>query len=672
MGNKSPGTRVRKRLVVALLLLLSYNVTAFELEILPEKPVSGRVTTLKIWTEIPAEDKISVKDIDLPVELQRISGPIVRTYRKRVDGTRKRYHQITWAVRGSNPGIYNLPEVTVETEGNEYNLEFPKVIIFRNDETSNNYPLLVNWSQDIKRDIYVGESLPLIVEASNLEEIHFPDRVVSSSPRKGEFIPVSGLGDIYQEDIEGENLYRVSVASWIYTPLEVGKVVIPSVRVDINGLRRFTGKLELNVLPLPDINITRGVGEFIITTSLSETQVTPDDTFSYKIKVEGQGNLPYFNIPDFEHNGLIVLNKNETEHIAYGQKGALGWREIEYTMQAIDSGVKEIKLPAFSWIDWGGNEIFYNGQARHINVVSVKVIEEEILPFLSFMTTPEIISSYRAFLYKKPVIWLTLLISSLLILIFSVRRMLVLSSSRKTLLITMAILPISLFSFVFAKGLEYQGDLVAAENYIEEGDYTNAITIYSQLKEVLPNNYGLYVNMAILWDKLGDLSNAVNAIRIAERIYPSSRKIYQIKNYLYKSEETAGKQARTVSSINPDYIFYVLIILFNILVYVVFKLRKNRSITNISTFFVVALFTLIAGATLLWIDSKNSIDAGIISSEGAELVKVPNEMALDWMKLKPGSCVYIRSEWMDSYLIETEYGLQGWIEKTNIIVLEER
>lgn len=672
MGCKKPGSRVRKRLVVIFLLFLAVPLSAFELEVLPEKPVTGRIITLKIWTEVPADKDISAEDIDLPKDLKKISGPVIRTYRKRVNGTRKRFHQITWALRCNSPGIYSIPEVIVKSDGSEYKLEFPKVMVFRNDETSNSFPLLVNWSSDIKTQIYVGESLPLIVEASNLEEIHFPDRVVSSAPRKGEFIQVSGLGDIYQENTEEGSLYRVSVASWMYTPLEVGKVVIPSVRVDINGLRRYTGKLVIDVLPLPEVNSTMGVGEFIITTSLGETQVTPDDTFSYKIKVEGQGNLPYFKVPDFEYEGLIILNKSENEHISYGEKGALGWREFEYTMQAVSSGVKEISLPGFSWIDWNGNEIYFNGISRHINVVSVKVVEEEILPFLSFMTTPEIISSYRTFLYKKPLMWLCLLVSTVILLIFGIKKILNNNFGRNSLIITIVLLPALLFSFAYAKGLEYQGDLVAAENYIEEGDYTNAITIYSQLTEALPNNYGIYVNMAILWDKIGDLSNAVNSIRIAERIDPSNKKIDRIKNYLYKSDDTAGRQARTVSSINPDYIFLILVVLFNMLVLVLVKLKKSRSITNISSFFILGLFCLVSGAALIWVDSKNSIDAGVITSDGAELVKVPNEMALKWMKLKAGSCVYIKGEWKEDFLIETEYGLQGWVNKSNIIVLEER
>lgn len=671
MGIRSSG-RDRKRLVVALLLLLPIYINSFELEVLPQKPITGRVITLKIWTDIPASEEIEVEDITLPDVFQRISGPLTRTYRKRIEGRYKRFHQITWALRCPEPGIYSVGKVKVKFEDEIHELEFPRVIVYRTDEYRNKFPLLVDWSKSIKKEIYVGESLPLIIEASNLEEIHFPDRVISNPPRKGDFVKVSGIGDIYQEDSYGDTLYRVSVASWVYTPLQPGRVTIPAVRVDINGLRRYTDPLEIRVKALPEINTTRGVGEFIIRASIDKTQVTPADTFIYKIRVEGQGNLPYFNFPKFDHPGLILVDTKSNEYIDYGEKGALGWKEISYTLQAMESGVKEIKLSPVSWINWSGEEIFYDGKTTHINVVSSKVEEEEILPFLSFKTTPEIISSYRVYLYKQPLMWLFLLLSSLIMLLVALFKLFRGSGNKKALLITMVLLPVSLYSFVFAKGLEYQGDLVAAENLISEARYEEAITIYSQLEKDLPNNYGLYINMAILWDKMDNISRAANSIRIAERINPNSKTVKQIKEYLYKSEDANRKQARTVSSINPDLLFILILLLFNLLAFVVVRLIRDRNITNLSLFFILFLFTIMSSVGLVFIHKRNSVKAGTISRGGASIIKVPNKNALDWISIKEGSCVYIIGEWENNYLIETEYGLQGWVNRDSLIVLEER
>ncbi|QEN05013.1 hypothetical protein EW093_09925 [Thiospirochaeta perfilievii] len=672
MGIKLPGRRVRKRLVALLLLLLSSSLFGQEMSVLPDILITGRVITLKIQTDFLYSENIEVGELELPDELSLISGPIVRPYRKRVDGKNQMFNQITWALRSKESGVYTIPNAEIYVKEKLYSVEVPLIKIFNNDERFNNYPLIVEWNKNIKKTIFVGESLPLVVEAYNLEEINFPDRVVTNNPRKGEIVEVSGLGDINPERVGEADLYRVPVASWIYTPFEAGMVTIPSVRVEINGLTRYTGSLEVEVLPVKDLNETGGVGEFLISTEISESQVTPEDMFHYKVRVSGQGNLPYFKFPEIKYDNLILIDKSENESISYTDNGYLGWREIDLTLQALDSGVKEIALSEVSWIDKNGSEIFYNGSISHLNVVSVKIVSEDIMPFLSFMKTPEIISSYRMFLYKNPLMWLFLGFSGLFYIIISLFKSIKKNRGKKGLLMTIAIMPLFLTSAIFAKGFEYQGELVAADKYIDSGDFESALVIYNDLSEKLPYNWGIFVNKSILWDKLDNVANSIYNIRLAERIAPTNSKIKQIKLYLSDSEESSQKQAKTSNGVNPDYIFIILLIFFNLLVLVLIRLLRVKSVTTYSMLFLTLLFSLLSVIMLIFIHSKNRVDAGIISQGGAPLTKVPNEMALDWMTLGEGNCVYIKGEWKDDYLIETEYGLQGWVSKDTILVLEER
>jgi len=672
MGIKLPGRRVRKRLVALLLLLLSSSLFGQEMSVLPDILITGRVITLKIQTDFLYSENIEVGELELPDELSLISGPIVRPYRKRVDGKNQMFNQITWALRSKESGVYTIPNAEIYVKEKLYSVDVPLIKIFNNDERFNNYPLIVEWNKNIKKTIFVGESLPLVVEAYNLEEINFPDRVVTNNPRKGEIVEVSGLGDINPERVGEADLYRVPVASWIYTPFEAGMVTIPSVRVEINGLTRYTGSLEVEVLPVKDLNETGGVGEFLISTEISESQVTPEDMFHYKVRVSGQGNLPYFKFPEIKYDNLILIDKSENESISYTDNGYLGWREIDLTLQALDSGVKEIALSEVSWIDKNGSEIFYNGSISHLNVVSVKVVSEDIMPFLSFMKTPEIISSYRMFLYKNPLMWLFLGFSGLFYIIISLFKSIKKNRGKKGLLMTIAIMPLFLTSAIFAKGFEYQGELVAADKYIDSGDFESALVIYNDLSEKLPYNWGIFVNKSILWDKLDNVANSIYNIRLAERIAPTNSKIKQIKLYLSDSEESSQKQAKTSNGVNPDYIFIILLIFFNLLVLVLIRLLRVKSVTTYSMLFLTLLFSLLSVIMLIFIHSKNRVDAGIISQGGAPLTKVPNEMALDWMTLGEGNCVYIKGEWKDDYLIETEYGLQGWVSKDTILVLEER
>jgi len=396
---------------------------------------------------------------------------------------------------------------------------------------------------------------------------------------------------------------------------------------------------------------------------LSVDQVTPDDTFHYKVRVSGQGNLPYFEIPKVNFSGLILIDKSEDENVDSGAQGFLGWREVDYTLQALEIGVKEISLPSVSWIDKSGIEIFFNGQVSHMNVVSVKVVEEDILPYLSLMNSSDIISSYRFFMYRNPYAWLLLLFSVIITIIISIVKVVSRRYRQKLLIISMAVLPLALFSFTFAKGIEFQSEFQKADKFIETEEYLNALNIYSKLKEELPRNYGLYVNSAILWDKLDNISQAVLNIRIAERIVPTSLKVSQIKHYLSETDEYDLKQAKTASPINPDYLFLLFILFFNIVVIMTIRIKKYRGITTVSLFFISLLLTIVAGLSLYFIDSKDRVSAGIISTGGAELTKVPSDKALEWISLGEGYCVYIKGEWKDQYLIETEYGLGGWLQK---------
>lgn len=671
MGNYSSRAGIRKRLVI-LFLALSANLFSYELEVLPDKPRVGRVLTLKVLTQIESNNDIEItKDLEYPDVFAKISGPILRTYRERIDGKYKRFHQVTWAFRVNESGIYSLPEFSIKSEDVETSLQFPIVKVFLKDEENNNFPLKVRW-KDTKQEIYVGESLPIIIEANNLEDIKFYDNLVSRKPRNGSFVEVQGLGGINQETIEDSDIYTVSIASWIYTPLEKGLVTIPSVRVDINGLTRYTGDLKINVLPLPEVNVTGGVGEFLINTTPDGTQVTPEDVFKFKVKIQGMGNLPYFKLPDITHNGLIVLDKKETENINYGDKGYMGWREVLYTLQSLEPGVKEISIPSLSWIDWEGNTVYYNGSTSNINVVSSKVVEEEIRPFLSLFKTPEIISSYRIYLYKQPFMWILLIVSPLILLVLAIVKKVKLTKNRKILIMSITSISLLLMSVVFSKGFEFQGELVKADNFIEEENYIEAINIYNNLTTELPFNYGLFLNLSILWDKLGDKAKSVYNVRMAERIYPSSNRIQQLKIYLSESEEYYQKQAKTVTFFNPDFLFAFLVVLVNLLLYIFIKTRKNGNITTVSILIFISIFTLSVVLGLVYIDKRNSIEAGIIVNGGTDIKKVPNSMALDWMTLPEGYTVYIKGEWENKYLIETEYGLQGWIDKDKILTLETR
>ncbi len=669
MGKNSDASRFRKGLV-ALLFLLFTNLWGYELQILPDKPIVDRVVTFKILTKIESTKDVNiVTDLVLPESFSRISGPVKSLYSVREGNKYVRYYQFTWAVRGAEAGLFEVPNVSVETSGQEINLEFPLVKIFSADELLRDNPIKVKWQDNLKNNIYVGETIPIIIEAHYLDEIIFPENIVTSEPKGGVLTKVSGLGSIELDTYKDLSLYRVSIGSWLFTPREKGRIVIPGMKVNIDGQTRNTGDLVLNVKDIPNEISSRGVGEFIISTNISTTDAILDENLTFKIRVEGMGNLPYFNIPEVEHEGLILINKEENNSISHSLNGYMGFREIVYTLQPIEEGVRNIKIPSLSWIDRNGRVSFYNGQVLSLNIVKAKISQEQLRPYLSFYTPRKILESSKHFIYNIPYLWLTALFSTILYFVLTIIKIFKNRQIKRLKMITLIFLPFLFLSAASLKKIELERILVEANTYIENGNYNKALEIYSVLEPKVNNNFGLLRNMSILNDKLGNKAAAIYYILAAERINPLFPELQDIKRYLAGDEDTYTKQAKPVGPINPDYLFLGIIIVINLLFYYLLKYKKTRKIVSLSVVIIIIIFLCMLSISFVYLVRKNTQPIGVVKTEKVQVRKVPTEMAFDWLELNQGYSVYIKSHWEDMFLIETEYGLEGWIEKESLMVL---
>ncbi|MBN2617569.1 MAG: hypothetical protein JXR64_04580, partial [Spirochaetales bacterium] len=111
MGTNFPGYRNPKRLVAILIfIILKINIFSYEMEILPEILISGRVITLKVDTGIKEGDFIEIEDVEFPEDLILISKPTLRIYYGKIDGKNARLYQVNWALRSRKSGVFELPE----------------------------------------------------------------------------------------------------------------------------------------------------------------------------------------------------------------------------------------------------------------------------------------------------------------------------------------------------------------------------------------------------------------------------------------------------------------------------------------------------------------------------------------------------------------------------------
>lgn len=676
MGEKRTGRTSRKRLVGWLFFLLSSlglmaEEPVFDLSVSPEKPQIGKNIYIVVKLDIKTSQKIEITQDELPEGVQLIAGPARRNYRVQTGRwTYTRYHMISWALRSSTPGIYNIPDIKITSKDREIIVPLGLMSIYRRDEVNNKYPLLLNWRQPENEMLWVGQTIPVIAEAENLEQLDFPDRVSVKQPSSGTFVKTSGVGEVFTVPITDElTLLKVPVASWYYTPVTPGEMTIPSLRADIYNLTRYTGPMKLNISPVPPALTTGAIGEFTLNSETVVKAPTLDEYVEFNTVLSGEGNFHYLQKPEIEHEGLIVAEKKEEEKLETGLKGYKGQQKTTWFLMAEKPGDYQIRVKEYNWMDEEGN-IYVIPSATHSVTFSAPEAEDSSASseFLLPLPPQKIYENvYR--LYKKPY-WFLMLLAPLAVMIFLIIKA---AEGRKLKWFTAA-MPVTLIfmtSFTVMRGFEHKDKIVQAADFIEQEKYAEALANYVSVETSFKESPGLYINKALLCLKTDNLTGAAYNIRTAERLIPGNSRVEFIKEYIEKIGGLS-QQATTSAPVHPDLFFIIFLLLFNGFFWFFWLGISRKGFAYNFTAVCLFILTLASLSGIWYTDRVNSVRAGVIGEQGASLKKVPEKEALQWMELSRGNTVYIEGEWMDQYLIQTEYGLKGWIKQSDIYILEEK
>ena len=181
------------------------------------------------------------------------------------------------------------------------------------------------------------------------------------------------IGNIYME-IEDRNgiSYRSGVIQkYVIFPQGAGKVTVPGVTFNCDVMQRdmtidpfeafFNGggtitrtvqrkveDIQLNILPLPQprpADFSGGVGQFTIKGEMLTEEFKTNDVATYRITVEGSGNLKLISAPKLElSDAFDVYTPKTTEKTAISEKGTSGKMVYEYTF--VPRKVGDYQLPA--------------------------------------------------------------------------------------------------------------------------------------------------------------------------------------------------------------------------------------------------------------------------------------------------------------------------------------
>ena len=289
----------------------------------------GDMFTLSIEVN-NSENFANVDIMPLKKDFEIVSGPGQQTNIQWINGKMTSTKTLTWTLLPKRVGRLTIPTLSILVDGKSYSNKSINIDVSKNNNNDNNSVFLL---ADIDRkSAYLGQQITVtykLYKKSNvnlsIEPFQLPEFSgfwVNQlySPQRVQYQDVTVKGVKYQM----ANLGQIALF-----PISSDKHIIPELKIKAqiekkNKKRRndpffdpFFGSLfneretkfikskkkTINILPFPDpkpFDFSGAVGSFKISSSCDVDSATVNDGFTFKILLEGTGNLGLFSIPSIE------------------------------------------------------------------------------------------------------------------------------------------------------------------------------------------------------------------------------------------------------------------------------------------------------------------------------------------------------------------------------------
>ena len=279
-------------------------------------------------------------------------------------------------VTATQPGVYNIPSTTVQTDAGNFTTQPLRLTVTKDDAAAaaaGNSPAFIRLNV-AKTNIYVGEMIPIDIKVYGLliDELQVP--VLKS---EGFVIGVQAQGARSREQV-GNNIYNVYTFPTSISPAKAGALTLgPAeaamlIRVQQPNRRRgdifeemlgsyqrkqITARSDtvaINVMPLPTQNrpqnFSGAVGNFQIQASAAPTNVSVGDPITLSIQIQGRGSLDSLKLPDFGWKDFTFYQPNTTVTNA-DRLGLQGTKYFDQVVIPQRAGIAAIPPITFSFFD---------------------------------------------------------------------------------------------------------------------------------------------------------------------------------------------------------------------------------------------------------------------------------------------------------------------------------
>lgn len=646
---------------------LSSQETGIQAEVGEEKAARGYRFTYSITVSRALPEDIERVETSFPETIRIIDGPNLRSILEEDEqGEMKRATRVSFTLMGEKMGWWRLPGPRVHfTNGEVVPAPEKAVGIGRFRGGGIDVPISARWDLP-KMEIYLGETLPVLLRAEDLRNIGLIDSLEYSPPSLGSFERVSGLGEIEQWETEEIQVYSLPAAVFLFTPFEVGEVTFSPAEVFINQQSAESPPVTIRVKALPpEARESGAVGSFSFSVDVDRREPAARDTLVCTVRVSGEGNLTYLTLPEPRFEGLRVTKTEEYEDLKPSMGGYKGVREIRYFCTG-GKGEATIQVPDFVYFNPAREETTrIEGEDFSITLLppdqtGMGEDNEEGNPWL--LISPESAGWTGTDYYREGVYYLFLLPGAIILLVLLILGKLKLLPLAVVGLVTMVL-------FTACTRPKDAGDFSRAYEEFEGENY-NLSTLLFQQGAQRKGYYYLYHNAGVSSHFAGDKAEAVYFLRKAVYKNPLQTRSRETLSAL---EEEYGLQGQTPLPfpVHPEIFFFSLILFVNLFFALggLFLFKRN----GVVVILLLLMFAGVLGSGAGLLGSALSRDrrVGIVMDDREGLKKIPMDSAEEWLSIEEGTAVRVEQFFSDYVLVETGYGIKGWIGKSNISMVSD-
>lgn len=661
--------RIGAGLVVFLAALCAAPVTAQTPRVEPQ-PVPVGDSFRVVFRLERSFERVDLVEPSYPDLMRRRTGPTIRTVLVEDETGRNRPRtEIGLDFEALRAGRAVVGPFAVQTEEGRVDLGSILVqVSFR--ESPDVVPFSVRWSTPVVAP-YVGQTFPVVLELVDVTETFFPDRIDTSEALSGTgrvFQEADGLGRVSVRRVGENRLFSVPVAGFLVTPTAAGSLAIGEASVEYRGITAVAPPARLTVRGLPPgLGETGAVGRFQLREISGPTAVPVGREFSISVRIEGEGNLDFLQLPDPTIRGAGLIGKSEDSVLIPAESGYRGSRTVAYRLVAPEPGEVRVEFPLFRWLDPYTGEV--SSARLEPLVLSAAAEGRQTSATVGFgglaepLPGDEVFALDRARLYASPAAYLLFLPGPIFFLVV------VLLRRRNPLFFAFGLAIVAataLLSSCSVQDQDVDRHLEEARVALEEGDNEAAFRAYEALMELRPASAGLRYNAAVVALRLDRLPDAVQLLRESIRLNPASERL---RTELALLESAAGldQQVPPPQTIHPDLIFLIFVPVVNLL-FLLFavRLRRRQAVRIIGIVLGAAVATGLA-ITLAVAADMQGREVAVVASGGASVKRIPDEQAEEWLVLPEGTAVHRGVRTAGFLLVRTGYGVEGWVPEGRLV-----